>query len=211
MSGERPILREATQIHCRCRHRTGQVVHAAHRHHEHPLPEQSGRWTQPGLGGRRPPAVQGYSYVGCFVDSGNRDIAQASGVSLSEALFSDARVMQCANACDGYTYMGLQWVNECFCDNDYGDQGEAAIGDCDTSGTVDDDAGAGAPFWLHPAQQAFELSHGRGLHVGTNMRKKCGRQRECRTVPIDILARFARGHLSALFDAINVIGELFTL
>jgi len=77
-----------------------------------------------------PPAIEGYSYVGCFVDSGNRDIAQASGVGLSAALFSDARVMQCAEACDGYAYMGLQWVNECFCDNDYGGQGEAGIGDC---------------------------------------------------------------------------------
>merc|ERR1719197_1920749 len=90
-----------------------------------------------------PPAIEGYSYVGCFVDSGNRDIAQASGVALSEALFSDARVMQCASACDGYAYMGLQWVNECFCDNDYGGQGEAAIADCDTSENVDDDAGVG--------------------------------------------------------------------
>ena len=90
-----------------------------------------------------PPAVEGYSYVGCFVDSGNRDIAQASGVSLSEALFSDARVMQCANACDGYAYMGLQWTNECFCDNDYGGQGEVDITDCDSSGDVSDDAGAG--------------------------------------------------------------------
>merc|ERR1712072_517818 len=90
-----------------------------------------------------PGGPESYNYIGCFVDSGNRDIAQASGVGLDAALFSDARVMQCANACDGYTYMGLQWVNECFCDNDYGDQGEVAIGDCDTTGTVDDDAGAG--------------------------------------------------------------------
>jgi len=90
-----------------------------------------------------PPAIEGYSYVGCFVDSGNRDIAVASGVGLSAALFSDARVMQCAEACDGYAYMGLQWVNECFCDNDYGGQGEADIGDCDTTSDVSDDAGAG--------------------------------------------------------------------
>merc|ERR1712072_432334 len=72
-----------------------------------------------------PPAIEGYSYVGCFVDSGNRDIAVASGVGLSEALFSDARVMQCAEACDGYAYMGLQWVNECFCDN-VGDGAESS-------------------------------------------------------------------------------------
>merc|ERR1719502_1003711 len=90
-----------------------------------------------------PAAIEGYSYVGCFVDSGNRDIAVASGVGLDAALFSDARVMQCANACDGYAYMGLQWVNECFCDNDYGGQGEADIADCDTTSDVSDDAGAG--------------------------------------------------------------------
>ena len=90
-----------------------------------------------------PPAIEGYSYVGCFIDSGDRDIAVPSGVSLSEALFTDARVMQCANACDGFAYMGLQWVNECFCDNDYGGQGEADIADCDTTSDVSDDAGAG--------------------------------------------------------------------
>eukprot|EP01045_Picozoa_sp_COSAG04_P029262 COSAG04_NODE_4764_length_1904_cov_1.449307_3_plen_329_part_01 len=80
-----------------------------------------------------PPAIEGYEYIGCFVDSGNRDIAEPAGVSLSEPLFTNARVMQCANACDGFAYMGLQWVNECFCDNDYGGQGEADIADCDTS------------------------------------------------------------------------------
>merc|ERR1711990_67127 len=85
-----------------------------------------------------PPAIEGYSYVGCFVDSGNRDIAVASGVGLSAALFSDARVMQCADACDGYAYMGLQWVNECFCDNDYGGQGERDISSCDSDSNVGD-------------------------------------------------------------------------
>ena len=44
--------------------------------------------------------------------------------------------MQCANQCAGYTYMGMQWGNECFCDNDYGDQGTREIGECDTDGEV---------------------------------------------------------------------------
>ena len=36
----------------------------------------------------------------------------------------------------------LQWVNECFCGNSYGNQGEADIADCDADGVLDDDGTA---------------------------------------------------------------------
>lgn len=34
-------------------------------------------------------------------------------------------------------YFGLQWTNECYCDNNYGDQGEAPLSSCDADETID--------------------------------------------------------------------------
>merc|ERR1712100_305053 len=48
------------------------------------------------------------------------------------------RVMECAQRCTGYAYMGLQWDDECFCDNNYGDQGERDITSCDSDSSVGD-------------------------------------------------------------------------
>merc|ERR1711871_49792 len=77
--------------------------------------------------------VSGYSYIGCFIDSSSRDIEVGMG-GLSGAPAD--RVMECAQRCTGYAYMGLQWDNECFCDNDYGGQGERDITSCDSDGEV---------------------------------------------------------------------------
>merc|ERR1712072_188129 len=79
-------------------------------------------------------AVASYEYIGCFIDSSSRDIAvNMGGLSGDPA----DRVMECAQRCTGFGYMGLQWDNECFCDNDYGAQGERDISSCDSDGSVD--------------------------------------------------------------------------
>jgi len=77
--------------------------------------------------------VTGYEYIGCYIDSGSRDIeVNMGGLSGAPA----DRVMECANRCSGFRYMGLQWDNECFCDNDYGGQGERDISSCDSDSSV---------------------------------------------------------------------------
>ena len=74
-------------------------------------------------------------YIGCFNDNnGGRDLDGAHIEHLS-ASGHDA-VAECATACQGYTYMGLQWSGECFCGNTYGSQGEAALSECDSDGDV---------------------------------------------------------------------------
>eukprot|EP01043_Picozoa_sp_COSAG02_P044131 COSAG02_NODE_3909_length_6056_cov_3.448884_4_plen_207_part_00 len=45
---------------------------------------------------------------------------------------------ECAAACAGYSYMGLQWEDQCFCGNTYGGLGVADITDCDADGDVSD-------------------------------------------------------------------------
>lgn len=95
----------------------------------------------------------GFTYIGCFIDSGNRDLEHAAGAidggDEDDPLGGPARVMACATACTGYQYMGLQYNNDCFCDNDYGGQGEADMSDCDGDGVltggVADACGAGTP------------------------------------------------------------------
>ena len=92
-----------------------------------------------------------FVYIGCFQDNeGSRDLLGSGpdGVASNPVEAAPA----CATACAGFTYFGLQWVNECFCDNSYnngygnnGNQGncpggECPITDCDADGTIDDDS-----------------------------------------------------------------------
>merc|ERR1719424_792544 len=82
-----------------------------------------------------------FTYLGCFVDSGDRDL-NGGGSAVASVPFAAA--MECMTRCVGESqpYFGLQWVNECFCSDRYGTQGEADIADCDSDGTLDDDGTA---------------------------------------------------------------------
>lgn len=59
---------------------------------------------------------------------------------------------ECAAWCTrgGYAYMGLQWSNQCFCDNEYGRRGLARDGSCDADDDGVMDCGYGVeitPSW----------------------------------------------------------------
>ena len=65
------------------------------------------------------PAARGYTYIGCFVDSRDRDLSgPTSGVATNPV---DAAAT-CSTACSGFQYFGLQWENQCFCGASYGGQ-----------------------------------------------------------------------------------------
>jgi len=99
---------------------------------------------------RRP--IGGYSYIGCFQDNeGARDMHDGDGNVVVSMMGSEAntnaRVLECAASCNGYTYMGMQWARECFCGNvyndcergtncEFGDNGLLADGECDSDGNV---------------------------------------------------------------------------
>jgi hypothetical protein len=89
-----------------------------------------------------------WTYLGCFHDNnGARDL-QGSAQSVATNPLDAAN--ECAEVCDGqgFRYFGLQWANECFCDNSYrngygangnqGDNGMADISDCDADSTIED-------------------------------------------------------------------------
>eukprot|EP01052_Picozoa_sp_SAG31_P026324 SAG31_NODE_2378_length_5838_cov_11.939362_1_plen_1456_part_01 len=75
-----------------------------------------------------------FTYLGCWVDNtnGERDVdLDDNSFVLSSVSTTVAQAeLECALACDGYLYFGLQWVHECFCGNRYGSQGEADAADC---------------------------------------------------------------------------------
>ena len=83
-------------------------------------------------------------YIGCFNDNnGERDLKDDDGnpglgPNPVTAGAGYDTVMECAQLCDGYSYMGLQWRNECYCGNAFGEQEEAEPTDCDTDGVVED-------------------------------------------------------------------------
>lgn len=82
----------------------------------------------------------GFTYIGCYVDSGQRDLEFSAGTVGEQdddsAQGSPSRVMACATLCAGYQYMGLQFDNGCYCDNNYGSMGEAELSDCDGDGEL---------------------------------------------------------------------------
>jgi hypothetical protein len=108
-----------------------------------------------------------WTYIGCFVDSGDRDLTGPSS-AVASVPFDAAN--ECAANCVGYTYIGLQWSNECFCSNVYGNQGEAEITDCDEDGVLDDDGtaslcanGVGNCGWRNAV---YSLGGGIDSHLG---------------------------------------------
>ena len=79
-----------------------------------------------------------WSYVGCFHDNeGSRDL---DGATYQVASTTVAAANECMVLCAGFAYFGLQWVNECFCGNSYGAQGEHTNSSC---GDVQCEGGCG--------------------------------------------------------------------
>eukprot|EP01052_Picozoa_sp_SAG31_P017037 SAG31_NODE_1150_length_9648_cov_37.362656_7_plen_413_part_00 len=96
--------------------------------------------------------VEDWTYLGCFHDNnGARDL-QAAPADRGHLVATNPldAANECAEICDGqgFRYFGLQFTNECFCDNSYrngygsnndmGDYGVADIADCDADGTIED-------------------------------------------------------------------------
>ena len=114
-------------------------------------------------------------FIGCYEDhpsegTGERDMAVEVD-PVDTAAMGPARAMLCADACTGYQYFGLQWTNECFCDNNYGDQGEAPLSSCDADETVDpgdiaDLCGAGEAGcgWVNAV---YRIEYDIGSHHGS--------------------------------------------
>jgi hypothetical protein len=77
-----------------------------------------------------PSYTSGYQYVGCFADNtdGVRDLPYQADATQDPQVCAT----QCADA--GYSYMGQQWTDECFCGDEYGSQGVGY--ECGTNGEL---------------------------------------------------------------------------
>eukprot|EP01045_Picozoa_sp_COSAG04_P001528 COSAG04_NODE_52_length_30862_cov_37.882005_1_plen_371_part_00 len=75
-----------------------------------------------------------YEYQGCFADNSDGQPRDMAGQSFELSATTDewgayvvdrpkTALADCARLCSGYRYMGLQWTNQCFCDNDFGSYG----------------------------------------------------------------------------------------
>ncbi|KZO99601.1 WSC-domain-containing protein [Calocera viscosa TUFC12733] len=79
--------------------------------------------------GTTSPPVNGWSSVGCWVDSNSR--ALPSDAESSSSLTTEACQTFCGNA--GYTYAGTEDGNECWCSNSISNGAtQASAGDCST-------------------------------------------------------------------------------
>eukprot|EP01052_Picozoa_sp_SAG31_P014868 SAG31_NODE_938_length_10882_cov_18.550032_11_plen_449_part_00 len=81
--------------------------------------------------------AQPYLYLGCFNDNGpdGRDLGGGARQIFPRGSVAEA-VAACGESCgsDGFAFFGVQWINECYCGNTYGGQGEAEVTDCDSDG-----------------------------------------------------------------------------
>ena len=120
-----------------------------------PAPRNCGRG-QGACGARPelPPATSFGTYIGCFRDNEDgRDLIGTSSQAVAGTGSLDSAT-ECAGLCAGFSYFGLQWVNECFCDNSYNNgygnnanqadcpNGECPADHCDADGVLDADGTA---------------------------------------------------------------------
>ncbi|PRP84595.1 hypothetical protein PROFUN_09268 [Planoprotostelium fungivorum] len=71
----------------------------------------------------QPTSSNGYQYVGCYKDDGNRDLTGKYTENVGS-------VAQCASICQGFSYFAVQYSTQCFCGNSYGRYGQAPESDC---------------------------------------------------------------------------------
>ena len=90
-----------------------------------------------------------FSYVGCYVDDDHRAMGDMDDLATYGDLGMHATAQVCADFCrdNGYHYFGLQYYNQCFCDNEYDMYGVAAAdSECNTPCYGDDTTMCGGPW-----------------------------------------------------------------
>ena len=152
------------------------------------------------------PTVAGHGYVGCFHDEADRDLAVFGG-SLDAAVAD--RAFQCAQLCAGYTFLSMQWTDECFCDNDYGKHGQTTDDVCDSDGAVGefpdyaDLCGTGAAAVTGWTNAVYRISYSEdgsgGMTRHSPVKVQIG---ECNYTAIEMAASWheAEAYCGALFD-----------
>lgn len=90
--------------------------------------------------------------TGAFASSSEDAESNPPGTVL-DAMGTPDAASACATFCrsEGFVYMGLQWANECFCDNEYGKYGSLPTEACDADGDGAMDCGTwgGSIGWIN--------------------------------------------------------------
>ena len=117
-------------------------------------------------------------------------LGMGDGEDLTQASAKD----QCGDYCraQGYTFFGLQWTNQCYCDNDFGSFGEASetaadgYGACDIDNDGTPDCGYGQAGY--PLSWYEDPSHNAAVGSTDPMgqtRKACGWRNAVYQIPAD--------------------------
>ena len=83
-------------------------------------------------------AGMSFAYIGCYNDFGNEIRVMEDNIhNVVDTGDPALAAQECLEVCaDGYAYFGLQWVDECFCGNEYSSQGEDSMSACDADGVI---------------------------------------------------------------------------
>ncbi|PAA61330.1 hypothetical protein BOX15_Mlig006903g1 [Macrostomum lignano] len=85
--------------------------------------------------------TSGMHYIGCFVDNGVRDLSHLGG-------HGGMTINKCKNICKsrGYAFFGVQYADQCFCDNSYGKYGARPDSECNMHCNGDRSSLCGGPW-----------------------------------------------------------------
>ncbi|PAA60591.1 hypothetical protein BOX15_Mlig004080g1, partial [Macrostomum lignano] len=85
--------------------------------------------------------MPGLRYIGCFLDSANRDLPKLAGKG-------KMRIQKCYQLCrqKNMAYFGLQYGNQCWCGNEYGKHGGRRASECNKRCSGDSKQKCGASW-----------------------------------------------------------------
>ena len=140
-----------------------------------------------------------FSYTGCYSEA-----SSGRALSANSTANGAMTVAQCASFCKGYTYMGLEYASECYCDNAIAAGSAPASSGCSMACSGDSTELCGGPnrlsfYSLAPTGPQAVLKAGGFAYQGcyseaTNTRALSAKQTAASTMTVEVCAAFCSGY-----------------
>ena len=140
-----------------------------------------------------------FSYTGCYSEATN-----GRALSANSTANGGMTVAQCASFCKGYTYMGVEYSSECYCDNSIATGSAPATSGCSMTCSGDSSQICGGPsrlsfYTLTPTgpqtvQKASGFAYQGCYSEATNTRALSAKQTAASTMTVEICAAFCTGY-----------------
>jgi len=140
-----------------------------------------------------------FSYTGCYSEA-----TSGRALSANSTANGGMTVAQCASFCKGYTYMGIEYSSECYCDNSIAAGSAPASNGCSMTCSGDSTEICGGPnrlsfYTLTPTgpqtvQKAGNFAYQGCYSEATNTRALSAKNTAASTMTVEICAAFCSGY-----------------